>query len=86
MSYTRVPCDLCGKTFPLDKMKSLGKSLVCSRCCKDKLPVLTATKQPSRNSLCPCGSGKKFKHCCLHQYNRGKQGLVKGITSGIDSK
>ncbi|MEE4192705.1 MAG: SEC-C metal-binding domain-containing protein [Halieaceae bacterium] len=19
-----------------------------------------------RNSLCPCGSGKKFKHCCLH--------------------
>ena len=20
---------------------------------------------PSRNSLCPCGSGAKYKHCCL---------------------
>jgi len=19
----------------------------------------------SRNALCPCGSGKKYKHCCL---------------------
>jgi len=22
---------------------------------------------PSRNAPCPCGSGKKFKHCCLRQ-------------------
>ena len=22
-------------------------------------------KNPSRNALCPCGSGKKFKKCCL---------------------
>lgn len=22
-------------------------------------------KLPGRNDLCPCGSGKKFKHCCL---------------------
>lgn len=21
--------------------------------------------KPGRNSLCPCGSGKKFKHCCI---------------------
>ncbi len=21
-------------------------------------------KKPSRNALCPCGSGKKYKHCC----------------------
>ena len=21
-------------------------------------------RQPSRNAPCPCGSGKKFKHCC----------------------
>ena len=20
---------------------------------------------PGRNDLCPCGSGRKFKHCCL---------------------
>ena len=23
-----------------------------------------AKKEPGRNDLCPCGSGKKYKHCC----------------------
>jgi len=23
-----------------------------------------STKKPKRNDLCPCGSGKKYKHCC----------------------
>jgi hypothetical protein len=23
-------------------------------------------KEMSRNDPCPCGSGKKFKHCCIH--------------------
>jgi uncharacterized protein YecA (UPF0149 family) len=23
------------------------------------------TPKVGRNELCPCGSGKKFKHCCL---------------------
>ena len=26
---------------------------------------LSIPKIPGRNELCPCGSGKKFKHCCL---------------------
>lgn len=26
-------------------------------------PIVSA-KQPSRNDLCPCGSKKKYKHCC----------------------
>ncbi|MDZ7801841.1 MAG: SEC-C metal-binding domain-containing protein [Trueperaceae bacterium] len=24
-------------------------------------------KTPGRNEPCPCGSGKKYKHCCLHR-------------------
>ncbi len=24
-------------------------------------------KKLSRNALCPCGSGKKYKHCCIHK-------------------
>ena len=24
---------------------------------------------PGRNELCPCGSGRKFKHCCLQAFN-----------------
>jgi hypothetical protein len=26
-----------------------------------------ATPQPGRNDLCPCGSGRKFKKCCLNK-------------------
>lgn len=25
----------------------------------------TAVKRPGRNEPCHCGSGKKYKHCCL---------------------
>ena len=28
-------------------------------------PFLHTQKQVGRNAPCPCGSGKKFKHCCL---------------------
>ena len=87
MSYTNVPCYLCGKTFPLDRMESIGKSLLCPRCARDKKPVLRSAKQPARNSLCPCNSGKKFKHCCLKRYNKGvEELLLKDITNGIDDK
>jgi len=29
-----------------------------------------------RNKPCPCGSGKKFKKCCIYKVNRGEE-LVK---------
>ena len=29
-----------------------------------KKPVRKAQKKVGRNAPCPCGSGKKFKHCC----------------------
>ena len=28
-----------------------------------------ATEEPRRNDPCPCGSGKKYKHCCLGKTN-----------------
>jgi len=27
--------------------------------------ALREEKKPGRNDPCPCGSGKKYKHCCL---------------------
>jgi SEC-C motif-containing protein len=27
--------------------------------------VVRASPKPGRNDPCPCGSGKKYKHCCL---------------------
>ena len=29
-------------------------------------PIQSDTK-PKRNDPCPCGSGKKYKHCCAHK-------------------
>ncbi|MEM0745780.1 YecA family protein [Escherichia coli] len=31
-----------------------------------RVPVKGAENMPGRNDPCPCGSGKKFKKCCLH--------------------
>ena len=28
-------------------------------------PYVATAPQPGRNDPCPCGSGKKYKHCCL---------------------
>lgn len=32
----------------------------------ENLPVIPAQSAPEigRNAPCPCGSGKKYKHCC----------------------
>jgi SEC-C motif-containing protein len=29
------------------------------------VPFKDTAKKPGRNEPCPCGSGKKYKHCCL---------------------
>lgn len=31
-----------------------------------KLETIHAGRLPGRNDLCPCGSGRKYKKCCLH--------------------
>ncbi len=39
---------------------------------EEKRKPYVAAKKPKRNDPCPCGSGKKYKHCC------GKSGPKKG--------
>ena len=34
-----------------------------------KLTVIKGGKDIGRNDLCPCGSGKKYKKCCLNKEN-----------------
>ncbi len=31
------------------------------------IPIAGATMKNPRNKPCPCGSGKKYKHCCLNK-------------------
>lgn len=35
----------------------------------EKPKPIVKTKSPSRNDLCPCGSGKKYKNCCMNVMN-----------------
>ena len=36
---------------------------------KRKVPVKRTTRKIGRNELCPCGSGKKYKNCCMLKEN-----------------
>jgi uncharacterized protein len=42
-------------------------------CVKDARVTVRKTK---RNDLCPCGSGKKFKHCCLTRFPKSSQNRI----------
>ncbi|MBN2285988.1 MAG: SEC-C domain-containing protein [Tissierellales bacterium] len=33
----------------------------------NKSKIVVKGKKIGRNDLCPCGSGKKYKHCCLNK-------------------
>ena len=39
-------------------------------------PFRKGFREPGRNEPCPCGSGKKFKHCHLEQLTAGVRAKV----------
>jgi len=39
-----------------------------------RAPGPAPARMPGRNDLCPCGSGKKFKHCCGKNVRTGSTG------------
>lgn len=64
-------CRLCGgKPFKTD-----DKGTVCERCARRAVngePFQRDTEPTGRNDLCPCGSGKKFKRCCLPKMRKAR--------------
>lgn len=50
-----------GRSTPRPKFSSLFDDFI------DETTPYTASPKISRNAKCPCGSGKKYKKCCLHQ-------------------
>lgn len=36
------------------------------------------SQKKRRNEKCPCGSGKKLKHCCLEKVKRVEAGIAAG--------
>lgn len=71
----RVQCRTCGRLTPTHCLppqkdwtiwqeKARQHMLVCPDCDSRDIDVRLDTKI-GRNDLCPCGSGKKYKKCCL---------------------
>lgn len=50
--------------YPEEKIKTLGS--VINEGFENE-PYVKKTKKISRNDPCPCGSGKKYKHCCMNK-------------------
>lgn len=42
---------------------------------------ITIYKNTKRNEICPCGSGKIFKKCCMQEYREAKKQLSNGKVS-----
>jgi tetratricopeptide (TPR) repeat protein len=40
---------------------------------------------PSRNEPCPCGSGRKFKHCCARQGQAPNSSTASAVTASLDA-
>jgi len=52
--------ELAKKTRDQDDLAAEEKLLKKTK----KVEPIRAERAPGRNDPCPCGSGKKFKHCC----------------------
>ena len=44
--------------------KGMGPTALSSRSRPENAQVVRTVPKVGRNELCPCGSGKKYKHCC----------------------
>lgn len=65
MDTTAKVCPKCGNW---KRVKSDDKGpFYCADCgwMRGRSPLQRAVPKIGRNAPCPCGSGKKFKRCCL---------------------
>ena len=54
------------KLYPEEKRRSYGKVVYQD---EEFRPYVNPHKKIGRNDPCPCGSGKKYKHCCMNKQN-----------------
>lgn len=70
--YTRLAKYIDGgryfEKYPEERKKAIG-TLVYQN--EDDKPYVRSGKKIGRNAPCPCGSGKKYKHCCMKKENAG---------------
>jgi len=59
-------------------VKDLNKKLIRAHKTAIRNPrtVSVTQRKIGRNELCPCGSGRKFKKCCIVKANKGEEILA----------
>ena len=48
----------------MDRNYNTKEVLDLAKCIKNKRKMKIESTKIGRNEFCPCGSGKKYKHCC----------------------
>lgn len=59
----REVCTYCGSPS-IYKYGGKGE-IMCKKCANRGHDPIKAEPKVGRNAACPCGSGKKYKKCCL---------------------
>jgi hypothetical protein len=64
--FNNTHCHICGSS---DIYKNDGTGPLCFKCARryQSWPPRKIIPTPGRNTSCPCGSGKKYKKCCLNK-------------------
>ncbi len=64
--FNNTHCHICGSS---DIYKNDGTGPLCFKCAGGIKagPPRKIIPTPGRNTSCPCGSGKKYKKCCLNK-------------------
>lgn len=69
-------CDFCGK--PAYKTDGQCRTW-CYRCFNPiKQPMVNIGPSIGRNDTCPCGSGMKYKKCCINKTKEHEQERTEG--------
>jgi hypothetical protein len=50
-----------------EKDETMEQLLAADRARPRTMQLLRKGKKPGRNDPCPCGSGRKLKHCCINR-------------------
>jgi len=58
-------CVFCGFTLEAHKVHKKDLVIIRGPKVKRRFSPLRVKRAIGRNALCPCGSGKKYKNCCL---------------------
>jgi len=66
LTNTGERCAYCG-SGTIYKYGGKGKPVcaICAGVTRPRIQPIKVEKKHGRNESCPCGSGKKYKYCCL---------------------